>query len=362
MKKNLLVILVMLISLTFRMEAKVIDGGTVLVKTDTLFSHPIILKGTKLSFAIKNLKRIYSMQVKGEQLFLTFERKEDWGPEYMVSYQINRNGKQLRYETEYGKHGKNTYDFCNPVMFLGANDTLCVAERSFGDIFKVIDKGKLVRARDYVVGMNAKVPYAIVLEAKDVAYAAPHKYYFLGHQPENGSNCILYADNTTGTLTIKDVIKPIFDKRYPQWIANHGIFNYSKKYKTGVFAFDVCPGIDFYSMNDSNVVKKTIKLDKPIFKTSLLTQGDFYNKNVNYFVSLSQSDDYVYAAYRGTKYDDMLKLDRQNKAKTRIIKFDWLGNIKQVYQINDMIDIISVDKVSNTLIGCDGRQIFLYNL
>lgn len=77
MKKNLLVILVMLISLTFRMEAKVIDGGTVLVKTDTLFSHPIILKGTKLSFAIKNLKRIYSMQVKGEQLFLTFERKED---------------------------------------------------------------------------------------------------------------------------------------------------------------------------------------------------------------------------------------------------------------------------------------------
>lgn len=332
-----------------------------IVKHDgKIFSSATLLAGKRLEHTNKRkIKRINEMLTSNGHLYTISEYPNGWGQTIMESYLLDSARSRMIYEREYGKRPSGSYTFESPSLFLTDKDSVWCADKAFGNIYCVSDSNVSI-TKDYILSIKAKVPYPISFTANNIYQKKVHEYFFWGHQPGNGSGAVFHASKFSDSLVIKEVLKTIYDVQYQSWEANYGVFSYDRTRNVGCYAYRMYPTINFFCMN-GEVYCSNIFQGKP-FNPQTLKDGDTWDMNPSYFITLVSSVSGVYALYWGQKYTIMKEQRKRGNVKSWILHFDWNGNLINTFCMSKLLMNFSVDESEHSIIAFDGTNFWSFEI
>lgn len=313
------------------------------------------LKADKLP----TIKNIQKMELLNNELYITYEYPGSFGDQILQSYHINWDTQCMLFTKEYYKRKNGTYIFSTPTTFWDMQGNMFVTDRNSPYVYEV-RKDTLVRNGDAILSSRSNCPYQLILEIKHPYMQSKGNYIFVGRQAKNGFQAVFRSINQNGKQHVEELHRLIFDKRYPAWIVNHGMFAYSPTKQKGVFAYMMFPAVEFLDFNHGTSI--LFKKGANTFNPRTMREGDIWESNPIHFKSLTTNELYVYCLYWGKAPQQTQPKRKHPALNAEIVMLNWKGTVYKVLKTTRNITEIAVSEDGKYLIGFNGRDFFMATL
>lgn len=321
-----------IISLSLFMAGCANAGSNVVIENFNLTGVPL-----------PSIKYITDMKIQADTLLFVYEREDGYGQRFLRRGIVDIENKKLDVSPDMGKRDDGYYTSYMPYPIIAVDQSINVIDQDDCEIYTIENDTAIVRTKQYLMGRNSTVPFALSQYVQDAFMSARGKYIFIGREPNGGRQYAMNADLTSATI---DTICQIsISPELQTWMPNAGELAYSSKYNRLAFAYRLHPAIEIFNSDGSKL--KAIEVSPPTFNIATLEQADFENLNPLHFVDISTNSNYIYALYWGHKYGE--------KGAPKIYQLDWTGKIIARHALHDNVYKIAVFD-DNTLIGWTGNK------
>ncbi|MBP3839044.1 MAG: hypothetical protein IKH15_04575 [Bacteroidales bacterium] len=302
------------------------------------------------------IKNIQEIKLLHDELYITYEFPGGYGDQLLKSYSINWETRTMHFTKEYYKRKNGTYVFSVPITFWDENGKQFVTERSHPYIYEV-RKDTLRRNGEAIISSKSECPYELVLEVKNPFIFSKGKYFFVGRQEKNGHQAIFSSTTYGDQQKIEELYKIIYDKRYPSWLVNHGMFTYCPSEQKGAFAYQLFPAVDFFNFSDGTT--KIFKKGLNTFNPKTINEGDIWESNPIHFKYITSNKKYVYCLYWGLSVQRASQKEKQHTFRAEILILNWDGEIYKTFRTTRKITAMAVSEDGKHLIGYDGKNFLM---
>lgn len=306
--------------------------------------------------SLLHIKNIQEIKLLHNELYITYEFPGGYGDQLLKSYSINWDTQTMRFTKEYYKRKNGTHVFSVPITFWDENGNMFVTERDNPYIYE-IKKDTVRRNGKAIISSKSECPYELLLEVKYPFIQSNGKYIFIGRQKKNGHQAIFSSTTQGNKQEIEELSKIIYDKRYPSWFVNHGMFTYCPSEQKGAFAYQLFPVIEFF--NFSNGTTNLFKKGLNTFNPKTISEGDIWESNPIHFKYITSNEKYVYCLYWGLSTQRALQKYKQHTFRAEIIILNWDGEIYKTLRTSRKITAIAVSEDGEHLIGFDGKNFLI---
>lgn len=306
--------------------------------------------------SLPDIAKISEIRFHKNDIYLTYETRGGWGQQFVTRYGIDPDKMAMVFEKEYFKKDNGYYQVFAPLLFTDAEGSLYVSGRDEPSVYHVNGDGCAQSNGEYVITYGASTPHEMVMEARQVFHKAPHEYLFIGRQPKDGVQGLYLSQNETGSVDITEVTGIVYDQSHPSWTVNFGRMTFDSGRGIGAFAFQMFPAVQFIDVTDGTHFNVVIPDTE---SGELITEGaDLWEQNAVQFKDITSNSFHIYALYWGMSFAEAESLTKSGKGESRIIRFDWEGNITDIYVLDRCISSIGVS-VDDSLIICqDGKDFY----
>lgn len=306
--------------------------------------------------SLLHIKNIQEIKLLHNELYITYEFSGGYGDQLLKSYSINWNTHTMHFTKEYYKRKNGTHVFSVPITFWDEYGNIFVTERSNPYIYEV-RKDTLHRNGEAIISSKSECPYELVLEVKYPFILSKGKYCFVGRQEKNGHQAIFSSTTHDNKQKIEELYKIIYDKRYPSWLVNHGMFIYCPSEQKGAFAYKLFPAVEFFNFSDGTT--KLFKKGLNTFNSKTINEGDIWESNPIHFKYITSNKKYVYCLYWGLSTQRALQKYKQHTFRAEIVILNWDGEIYKTLRTTRKITAMAVSEDGKYLIGFDGKNFLI---
>lgn len=307
--------------------------------------------------SIPNIGFLDAFHINSGKLYMSYSYSGSVGTKEFRRYGIDTSTHQLTYEKSYFIKDDNYRYLYDPIAFWDDEDNMFAYERSNPYIYRIVEDS-LIKTNDALISLSAKVPREMVQEAKQAFYKSPRQYYFIGRGPKDSYQGIYLSNNEGDSTVITEVQRIIYDSKYPFWAINHGRLVYNPERNKAAFGFQLFPTIHIYDLEKQQC--KAVTITKSNIDTTTFEEADMWSLNPTQFQFVTSNKDYIYALHWGIKYNEMVAAVNDQRAKCRIYKLDWKGNVVCSYDLEKGLDAIAVSYDDQYIIGHEkGGEFFL---
>lgn len=306
--------------------------------------------------SLPDIAKISEIRFHKNDIYLTYETRGGWGQQFVSRYGIDPDKMAMVFEKEYFKNDNGYYQIFAPLLFTDAEGSLYVSGRDEPSVYHVNGDGCAQSNGEHVITYGASTPHEMVMEARQVFHNAPNEYLFIGRQPKDGIQGLYLSHNDAGSVDITEVTRIVYDSAYPSWTVNFGRMTFDSGRGIGAFAFQMFPAVQFIDVTDGtnfNVVLPDTESGE------LITEGaDLWEQNAVQFKDITSNSFHIYALYWGMSFAEAESLTKSGKGESRIIRFDWEGNITDIYVLDRCISSIGVSEDDSSIICQDGKDFY----
>ena len=306
--------------------------------------------------SLLHIKNIQEIKLLHNELYITYEFPGGYGDQLLKSYSISWNTQTMRFTKEYYKRKNGTHVFSVPITFWDEYGNIFVTERSNPYIYEV-RKDTLYKSGEAIISSKSECPYELVLEVKFPFILSKGKYIFVGRQEKNGYQAIFSSTTLDNKQRIEELCKIIYDKRYPSWFVNYGMFTCFPSEQKGAFAYQLFPAVEFFNFSNGNT--KLFKKGLNTFNPKTISEGDIWESNPIHFKYITSNKKYVYCLYWGFSTRCALQKYKQHTFRAEIVILDWDGEIYKTLTTTRKINAIAVSEDGKHLIGFDGKNFLI---
>lgn len=306
--------------------------------------------------SLPHIKNIQEIKLLHDELYITYEFPGGYGDQLLKSYSINWKAHTMHFTKEHYKRKNGTHVFSVPITFWDEYGNIFVTERNNPYIYEV-RKDTLRRKGEAIISSKSECPYELVLEVKYPFIQSEGKYIFVGRQQKNGYQAIFSSTTQANKQKIEELYKIIYDKRFPSWFVNHGMFTYCPSEQKGAFAYQLFPAINFF--NFSNGTTKQFKKGLNTFNPKTISEGDIWESNPIHFKYITSNEKYVYCLYWGFSTQRAQQKYRQHKFQAEIVILNWDGEIYKTLRTTRKITAMAVSEDGKYIIGFDGKNFLI---
>lgn len=306
--------------------------------------------------SLPDISNVSEIRFYKDDIYITYETREGWGQQFVSRYSIDEEKVAINFEKEYFKKDNGYYQVFVPLLFTDAEGALYVSGRDEPAVYHVNSDGSAQANGDNVITNGASAPYEMVMEARQVFHNAPNEYLFIGRQPKDGIQGLYLSHNDAGSVDITEVTRIVYDRAYPSWTVNFGRMTFDSGRGIGAFAFQMFPAVQFIDVTDGT----NFNLVLPDTESGeLITEGaDLWEQNAVQFKDITSNSFHIYALYWGMSFAEAESLTKSGKGESRIIRFDWEGNITDIYVLDRCISSIGVSEDDSSIICQDGKDFY----
>lgn len=306
--------------------------------------------------SLPDIAKISEIRFHKNDIYLTYETRGGWGQQFVSRYGIDPDKMAMVFEKEYFKKDNGYYQVFAPLLFTDAEGSLYVSGRDEPSVYHVNSNGCAQSNGDHVITYGASTPHEMVMESRQVFHKAPHEYLFIGRQPKDGVQGLYLSHNETGCVDITEVAGIVYDQSHPSWTVNFGRMTYNHSSGVGAFAFQMFPAVQYIDVSNGTIFNAVIPETEPV---QVVTEGaDIWEQNPVQFKDITSNSRYVYALYWGTSFAEAQARNTSGSGESRIIRFDWDGNITAVYTIDRYVSSIGVSEDDSYLVCHDGKDFY----
>lgn len=335
------------------MKQLIIILYSLLMASCTVNAQSSVRMLTLVGDSLPSIRHITDMKIHGDTLYFVYETEDGFGQRILRKAIIDKDKATLNIGQEIGKRDGGSYVSYMPYIFFDINDKAHVVSQDDCQIFDLSDDVSMIRTKEYLIKSNSLVPFPISLYVQDIFMTSPHKYIFIGREPNGGAQYVMSSNIETERI---DTIRKItISEELQAWMPNAGELAYSRQLNRMAFAYRLHPVIDIYDMNGRII--NQLRLASDTFDDSTLDEADFEELNPIHTVDVTTSTNDIYALYLGRKYADI----NSNSVASLIYRLNWNGNVISQYKINATLYRIAYYD-ENMLIGWNGNdfiEIFL---
>lgn len=286
--------------------------------------------------SIPDISHITEMKAVGDTVYIVYENENGYGQRFLCSYTVNQENRSLSFNGEYGNCSDDYYQLYMPYPFISISGTVEVVSQDDCELYSINSDRTFLLRKKYLLGGSSKPPYPLSQYVQDVFATASNGYMFVAREPSGGRQAVFSIN--TDSASVKEVKTLVADSDYPSWIVNVGEFAFSLADRRCAFAYRLFPFIEF--LDTSGSIIKLVNIAESSFDPATLEMADFEELNPLHFVDLTSTDEFIYALYWGKTYTEM----KIGHSQSRIYKFDWIGNIVEIFSINEPLYRITVIK------------------
>lgn len=306
--------------------------------------------------SLPDISNISEIGFHKDNVYLTYEKRDGWGQLFVNRYCIDEDRMSMNFENEYFKKENGCYQIFAPLLFSDSDGSLYASGRDEPSVYNVSNDGVACPNDDYVITYGASTPYEMVMEARQIFYKAPHEYYFIGRRPKDGIQGLYLSHNIAGGVEISEVCKIVYDDAHPSWTVNFGRMAFDSSRGIGAFAFHMFPAVQFIDarsgMNFNAVFPDAESVE-------LITEGaDLWEQNPVQFKDVTSNSCHVYALYWGMSFAEAETRTKSGNGESKIVRFDWEGNITGIYVLDRCISSIGVSEDDSSIICQDGKNFY----
>ena len=306
--------------------------------------------------SLPDISKISEMRLHDEELYLTYETQGSWGQQFVSRYSMDFNEGMMHFEKDYFKKENGYYQFFAPLLFTDTESSLYVSGRDELSVYLVSSEGIAYNNGDYIMTNDSNVPYEMVMEARQIFHYAPHEYIFIGRKPKDGMQGIYHSDNTTGGIEITEVSRIVYDDTNISWTANFGRMTYNSEKGVAAFAFQMFPAVQFIDVRNGKAFNVVLPNTESV---QLITdRADIWEQNDVQFKDITSNSNHIYALYWGMGFDEAENKKISGNGESKVIRFDWKGNITDVYVFDICISSIAVSEDDSLILGHDGEYFY----
>lgn len=306
--------------------------------------------------SLPDISKILEIRFHKDDIYLTYETKDSWGQQFVSRYGMDADKVSMIYEKEYFKKEDGYYQVFAPVLFTDAEGSLYVSGRDEPSVHRVNSDGSAQPYGDYIITYGANTPHEMVMEARQAFHKAPHEYLFIGRRPKDGIQSLYLSQNNAGNVDITEVTRIVYDESHPSWTVNFGRMTFDSGRGVGAFAFQLFPAVQFMDTSNGTICNAVLPETKPV---QVVTEGaDIWEQNPVQFKDITSNSCHVYALYWGMSFAEAETRKASGSSESRIIRFDWDGNITGVYLLDRYVSSIGVAEDDSYLICHDGKDFY----
>ena len=306
--------------------------------------------------SLPDISNVSEIRFYKDDIYITYETREGWGQQFVSRYSIDEEKVAINFEKEYFKKDNGYYQVFVPLLFTDAEGALHVSGRDEPAVYHVNSDGSAQANGDNVITYGASTPHEMVMEARQVFHKAPHKYLFIGRQPKDGVQGLYLSHNDTSSVDITEVTGIVYDQSHPSWTVNFGRMTYDHSSGIGAFAFQMFPAVQFIDTSNGTIFNIVLPEIEPV---QVVTEGaDIWEQNPVQFKDITSNSSHVYAIYWGMSFAEAQARNTSSSGESRIIRFDWDGNITAVYTIDRYVSSIGVSEDDSYLVCHDGKDFY----
>lgn len=311
--------------------------------------------------SVPDIKIMTEIRVWDNKVYITYESKGEYGQRHVKQYTYNQSTQTLCYDKEFFKNDDGYYQLFAPSLFDDGEEGLYVYDRDMPSVYSVASNGVAKSTGKHLITTSAKTPYSLVQEARQAFYKSTDEYLFIGREPFGGEQALFLSRNYADSITINEVCKIAYNKDNPSWMINFGKATYNSHKQIVAYAYQLYPVIQFINVN--NAKEESFVNLEDVEKFNIKIEGaDIWEQNPVQFKDITSNEKYIYALFWGKTFT-AVNNDRQlDKGMSKIIKYDWEGNVIATYTINRYLENIGVSNENSCIIGYDGKNICLIEL
>lgn len=311
--------------------------------------------------SMPDIKILSEIRVRNDQVYLTYESKGEYGQRHIKQYVYDNKFQSLSYDKELFKKDDGCYQLFVPSLFEDDKGDLYSFDRDMPSVYSVSADGMAVPTRNSLINTKAKTPYTLVQEVRQAFSKSQDEFLFIGREPFGGEQALLLSRNYTDSIIVDEICKITYDKEFPSWMINFGKATYNSHKQIVAYAFQLYPVIQFINVNNAKE-ESFVKLEDVEYFNIKIEGADIWEQNPVQFKDITSNEKYIYALFWGKTFT-AVNNDRQlDKGMSKIIKYDWEGNVIATYTINRYLENIGVSNENSCIIGYDGKNMCLVEL
>lgn len=304
--------------------------------------------------SMPDIKILSEIRVRNNLVYLTYESRGEYGQRHVKQYTCNEETGTLNYDKEFFKKDNGYYQLFAPSLFEDNNGVMYVYDRDIPSISIVDADGMANSTGKHLITTSAKAPYTLVQEARQAFYKSSDEYLFIGREPYGGTQALFISHNNTDSISINEVCKIVYDEDRPSWIINFGKAAYNHENQIVAYAYQLYPVVQFIDLKNNDLY--TLVLPN-ISTDSIVTEGtDIWEQNPVQFKDITSNKRFFYALYLGKTLSDIHNERQSGKEESKIIKFDYCGQVIAIYTIDRCLESIGVSNDDSYIIGYDSAK------
>lgn len=169
---------------------------------------------------------------------------------------------------------------------------------------------------------------------------------------------MLLQSRTEGdTVSVSEVYPLIYRPEHTSWQLNYGRMAYQQAAQRAAYAYRLFPALQLIDVTDGRV--QTLTVPRTAEAPLIASGADVWDENVTHLRDLTSTDHYLYALYWGRKPEAMQREAAAGRASSRILKYDWQGQLLADFTIERCILCIGASPDDAFLLGYDGTAFLL---
>ena len=310
---------------------------------------------------VPDIKIMSEIRVWDNQVYLTYESRGEYGQRHIKQYTYNHSAQTLNFDKELFKKDDGYYQLFAPSLFDDGEEGLYVYDRDMPSVYSVSSNGVANSTGKHLITTSAKTPYSLVQEARQAFYKSTDEYLFIGREPFGGEQALFLSLNYADSIIINEVCKIAYNKDNPSWMINFGKATYNPHKQIVAYTYQLYPILQLINVNNAKE-ESFVRLEDVEYFNIKIEGADIWEQNPVQFKDITSNEKYIYALFWGKTFT-AVNNDRQlDKGMSKIIKYDWEGNVIATYTINRYLENIGVSNENSCIIGYDGKNMCLVEL